>query len=386
MMMSATIDFGTVISTGSAIADVSPILKVAGERDLLLLNKFLKNSTLAKHVKHEWVDVSLKTYRTFLNANITNVATSIVLKNGTLNPVNIFPNETRLRIGNEVLLVTAKTAETTTTSTWTVTRGIAGTTGTAASANAQVFILGSKLTEGQDMTGDRKTLGVRKDNMVQIYGASLKNTFTAENAKTVGMENQLAKQIAYEMANIKKEMQTDFFYGQKYTDANYSERYMGGLLWYAQAEGKTVDAGAVAITEALIEEEFIKYYDNSGSRDHLMIITSPRQQRRLNALKGALVVGGGMTNEETSINKYLKTYEFGGGLGADVFFSGCIGDNDMFFVDTSKIDFGCYTNSQLKLYDNAMTGLAKKVFIAGEYTAEFRNVKETVSVLTNLAV
>ena len=388
MMMANSPDWGAITASGTLLRDLNAGLSFKGNRNTAIFDQFWDPSKQRTQVQIEWNDVNLRSFRFNLNANISSGATSLVIDTGSVIPSAIYPTRTLLLIDDELFLVNSQTSQTTTTTTYSVTGAQNGTTAAAHTAGTQITIGGANVSEAQDISGDDSLYGTINSNFTQIFFRTLAMSHTAQAIETNGGSqalNSFKEQAKIAMDEIKQEMQLATLYGKKYRSGNGLVRTMGGIVDYA-ASFNQVDTTGGVLTETMLINALTDYTNATGEYTNLLVLASAKQQARINAIKTALLTGGGgVTNNETSINKALTRYEFVNGLGVDFLFCPAgIKDTDLIILDRTKFKIQAVQGLGLKEYQLAKTGLADKRIIAGEFTAEARNFKQCVKVLRNL--
>jgi hypothetical protein len=374
----------------SRLEQINKMMSTIAERDTKFLNMFLDLSNSVDSFFWEWPDKTLVGFKDVLKVALSSTTTTTVTVNSNTSlPKRYIDGTTTINVDDEYMLVTSTITVSTNFSTYNVTRATKGTTAATHAANAQILIVDAHRVEGFDAGRDDSQKSVRKGNYTQIFERQLIMTGTSQSVKAVGDEMKINKQALDLTKEIVKELQMSLIHGLKFaTDTNNpTDRTLGGFrYWATQGGGNNTTAGGNAIDTTLIDDVIEAYLNKGGDPSNLSMACSIKQQRKLNDLKLARIIGGGMTQKETSLNQFVESYDFGGRAHVDVMYLTDLRDDEIYFFDKSRIKVMPLAGRTWERTPLAKTGDNVKEMIVGEYTAEFRNCPETLYRYYNLAV
>jgi len=386
MMMADSYQLGSTTRTGGIKQDVSSLFKEVCNRDSDILKFFMKGGTVKNKVFHWTQQTRGYTFGT-LAANVTNSATSITFpEHLTYSPLAIYPGRTVLAMGSENMLVTARGANSGGVTTYTVTRGYDGTTAIAHTAGKSFRIVATDEAEGADATTDQSEFSYSDISYTQIFRRELIKSGTEQAVDVFGNINDLSREGMKKMEELHMEVQSALLYGVGRDDTGTKKRRMRGLKDYSAQVGNTIDAGAVALTEAFLDLRMQEFYKRTGTKTDLLVIMGVEQQSRLNALKPAYVQGGGMPYTSNTINRYIKGIDFGNGLKINAVIASGMDASDLFIVKPSEIEVLALAGRDFKKEPLAKTGDSDKILVVGEYGTKVYNPNANVVHVTNLAV
>lgn len=365
---------------------INKTLKALADRETKVLSSLLDLGNPVKAVKHEWVDDTLFGFKDSLKAALTSSSTTVITVNsGTDNPKRYLDAYSLLYIEDEVLLVSSTITVVTNSTTLCVTRAQKGTTASSHPNGSQVMIIGAPQNEGFDANRDDSEFGSRFYNYTQIFDRQLKLSGSSQHIIAVGDEPKIGKQIEKKTAEIMKELQLALFHGLRYSTSasDFKDRTMGGFRYWANNGGNTEDAGGAAISRSMIEDVIEDYLNRGGDGNKLCILTSVKQQRKLNDLKESLVQGN-VSQSEGKLNFFWDTFNFGSRANVEIMYSTDIFDDEIYFFQKDLVKVRPLGGRAFHREPLAKTGDNKREMIIGEYTTEFRNVYETLYRYNNL--
>ena len=166
-----------------------------------------------------WLEDEFLAPRTLLNANITDVATTLTV---TANKGEAFAAGDAINIGSEYMLITGVSNDT-----LTVTRGAVGSTATSHTGGDEILGLGTILSEGS--IGDEQFTGrTKSSNYTQIWTSKISMTRTAQKIPKYGMPGgELPRQTRKVLWAEAVNMEQALLYGAKYMSGNV--RSTGGI-------------------------------------------------------------------------------------------------------------------------------------------------------------
>jgi len=384
--MSGTISYAT--DFGGKLEQVHKMLKAVADRDTKFLAMFLKLNEMVTNNKFEWVDKTLVGFKDSLSAALTSSSTTVItVASGTNAPKRYIDGVTLILIEDEVLLVSSTITVVTNASSYCVTRAQQSTTASSHPVNSEVIIVGNPRVEGFSAGRDDSQKGTRLFNYTQIFQREAKLTGTSQHVKSVGDEMKLAKQIDDLTKELMKELQFALIYGLRSANdsTNYTDRKMGGFRYWATTVGTNTDKAGAAIDKNMIEGVIETYLTNGGDATKLCFAVSTRQQRLLNELKDAKIVGGGMSQKEHNLDSFVSRYDFGSHAQVDIVTLPDLRKDELYYfqkdtISVHPMEGRAWVNKPLP-----EDGDFVREMVLGEFTAVFRNARETLGRLYNLS-
>lgn len=377
--MSGTISYAT--DFGGKLEQVHKMLKAVADRDTKFLSMFLNLDEMVTNNKFEWVDKTLVGFKdTLSSALTTSTGTTITVASGTNAPKRYIDGLTLILIEDEVLLVNSTITVVSNASSYNVTRAQQSTTASSHANATEVMIVGNPRVEGFSAGRDDSQKGSRVFNYTQIFQREAKLTGTSQHVKSVGDEMKMSKQIADLTKEIVKELQMTLIYGLRSANdsTNYTDRKMGGFQYWAKNGGTNTSAGGAAITKSMIEDVIETYLSNGGDANKLCLAVPTRQQRKLNELKEARIIGGGMSQGEKNLNDFVNRYDFGSSAQVDVILLPDLRKDEVYFFQKDLISVHPMEGRAWITKPLPEDGDFVREMILGEFTAVFRNVRETL--------
>lgn len=386
--MSGTISYAS--DFGGKLELVNKMLKeITASGDVEFLNMFLNLEEMVTNTKYEWVDTTLVGFKDALGSALTSSSTTVItVSSGTNNPKRYIDGLTLLYIEDEILLVSSTITVVTNASSYCVTRAQRGTTASSHPNLSEVLIVGNPRVEGFSAGRDDTQRGSRYFNYTQIFQREAKLTGTSQHIKSVGDEMKMRKQIKRFTTEIVKELQMSFINGTRHaTDSTtYNDRTMGGLRWAASTYGVNTALPGTAIDKTLIEDVIETYLSNGGNANKLCMAVSTRQQRKLNEIKEARIIGGGHSQGEKNINNFVNRYDFGSNAQVDVILVPDLRKDEVYFFQKDLISVQPMEGRAWITKPLPEDGDFVREMILGEFTSIFRNPRETLFRYTGLAV
>lgn len=354
--------------------------KIIQEDNDVILQMFLNQSVAASDTTHKWADKKLKGYKDTLQADITPSATTVTIAYGSTkfsidSTVN---NKQYIKIDDEYMLVTAGSG----TNSLTVTRGQLGTSATVHSAGADVFFE-EMSEEGADNERDDSENASKIYNVSQVFRRELKLSGTSQAVNVVGGDAKMANQAQERLKQLNQKLRVAFLNSNvRYVDGDESLRKMAGLPYYiTNVKDKSGQAVSTAMFDAVIEE----LLDNGVDPNDLVMLTPTQQVKRINALKIARVVGGGMQDSSNTIRNNVDQYEFSDAL-VKIVRAPEMPKDRIIIGCRKKAKIVPVINRAFKIEPIAKRGDSVEALIVGEYTAEVFNGADAWIMLKNLVV
>ncbi len=333
----------------------------AGNQNIALIKKLGTNGFMAKSVKHEWTETVLKVRAETIT--IDDNAVTLTVADAYIYRVNEL-----LRSNNEVMRVTAIASATTLT----ITRAYAGTSAAAHTAQT-VFSLGVAAPENAQAPEGIQDSASRLYNYVQTFdiGVELSNNEIAQWS-TDG--NPLNGQLERRFIEINRELARAVFYGVRHEDSSNKIHTMGGLKQFVTTN---VANTAGALTLAAIDAQILNIVNAGG--DPKIIVLSPKQKQKLDALDAAIV----RTEKKTHLggNPDTQTWQSGIlGHTLDIIVDQTVLIDELWIIDTDYVSIGHLShngvNGAFHVEDATTPGQdGKQKLIRGKYTLKVKQQK-----------
>jgi len=319
-------------------------------------------------IKAEWLEDELTAQKTSLASAVSSVeATSIAIAVGDGSdkfPPDVDVYNTVIRVGQEYMLVTAKS-----TDTLTVTRGYGNSTPSTHSSGAVVHIVSQMEHEGANGKKAVARARTRPSNYVQTLSRTVEVSGIQEAIKKLGgITSEVDYQIMQAMRQLALELEKTLIMGVKAQVGNGSStfRTMGGL-WAMITTHRTSDSGN--IDSAAIEEDIRNIWDSGGVPR--VILTSGKMAQDISSLYATRIQTDVLTTiggvNVTSIINPL-------GVGPIAIIPHrLVADGEYFMLDTARIALGYLRPFHMKPLAN--DGDSERRWIGGDYTLELMNEK-----------
>ena len=356
--------------------DVSDIISIVSPYETPLLDHLGDPARRATSTVHEWLeDTLLPNTDTVIDDAITSGINDTEF--GVGNADRFRPgDQLRANDGSEVMLVTAIVGDTIT-----VARGYGGTVRQAIADGDTLHILGNAALEGGDAPPPRFTTRTRRQNVTQIFTASVEVSGSQLAARQIGIEDELDYQKQERLRELLRDLENSVINGV--SDATNpkgnadTRRTMRGIL--ASLETHRLDAEGVALTEPVLNTVLREVWESSsGSVDTLVV--SGFQKRAIN---GFITSSRGYTARSDTYRDMVSTYESDFGV-CRVVLSRWVPRDAVLLLDSSRIDVLPLTGRSFHFKRLATTGDREAGQVIGEYTMELRN-ESAHALIRNLA-
>jgi hypothetical protein len=340
----------------------------AGNSAIALLKRIGTNGFTTKSVKHEWTETALATREETITQLIGDVTWTVA-------DAYVYQVNELIKCESEIVRVTAIASATTLT----VTRGYAGTAAAAHTAKT-AYTVGSADPENASAPAGISDSASRLYNYVQTFtrGVQMSNDEIAQWS-TEG--NALNGQLERRFIEINRQLARALFYGVRYEDTTNKIHVMGGLKQFVTTNVTNV---AGALTLSSIDTQILNIVNAGG--DPKVIVMSPKQKQKIDALDAALVrIGkrdGGMNgNSTTGGNPTVQTWQSGIlSHTLDLIVDQSILNDELWILDTDYIRIGSLSNNgvvgNFHIEDATTPGLdGMQKVIRGKYTTEIRQQK-----------
>lgn len=384
-----TSSLGIVSEFGGRLEDVNKYLKSVADRDTQILSMFMNLEQPVHAIKAEWVDKALVGFKdTLASAVSSTTQTTLTVNGGTNSPKRYIAGVSLVEIGDEVMLVSSIITTVTNATSLNVTRAQFSTTAATYASAKQLIIIGNPRDEGFSAGRNDSQQGARCYNMTQIFERQLKLTGSSQEVAAAGEETLVSKQVDELTPELLKEMQHAFFYGRRYDGgADFTGRRMGGLKYFclSNAGNNNQDKGGNAISFNLIDDIIEEYLARGGDANQLCMFVPVRQQRKLNDLKEARIIGGGQMQDDKTVNNFVSRYDFGSKAQVEVILSTDLRNDEVFFAQKNLLSVNPLGSRTFKLKPLPEDGDFLRKLVFGEFTLIARNTRETLFRLYNLS-
>ncbi|MBA4542895.1 DUF5309 family protein [Thermoactinomyces daqus] len=317
------------------------------------------------NVKHEWIEDAMLPDETAINNGEGYLATDTSL---VVDDASIFAANDVIKIGEELLLVTAVDAG---TNTLTVVRGYAGTTAAAIADDAKVQFMFVEGTEGADARTARKSSRVRVDNITQIIDETIEVSGTALSMSLYGTNGQ----DPYEYERAKKlmvvahQLEKALINGIKYE--NGQVRQMNGVRKFVNTNVSNLQGATLKLDDInQLAQDIYEAGGFKGGSQHIIMVPAKQKVVISNLQADKLR----LTQQETFRGQVVDTIvtDFGK---FPVILNNNLDPNELFMIDLNRIQIRPlagreFFHEYLGKKGDYVTGQ-----IVGEYTLEFKQEK-----------
>lgn len=340
----------------------------------------------------EWFSQSPRPMADELAADMTDVATTMVVTDDLFGFVDQL-----IRIGDEIVLVTAVSED---NLTLTITRAQNGTTATAHTTGDLVEMLALDVGEADGAIEGNQTVKERYTNYTQIFMETYGLTRTAQSvyAHGNGGMNQLSVEEELATRNLMKQMETSYMKGIKKkvsklkNGKNQEFRNCDGLETMIETNGIVNVVGGALTFEAIedLANDIFEAGGAAGLAAGMYYILAPTNQvRRLNALNQNIVDGSG--NALNRVTRMDKDPVLGTNILQVQTSVGVLNVMPMSTMSKTKLivaDLEELMEVELRPYSNTKqgeAGLQDKYMLEGESTLEVGALK-IQGIMTGLTV
>lgn len=304
---------------------------------------------------HGWVEDKLNAMSDLVNGSKLVGDTTITVDTGEL-----FRPDQVIRIGEELLLVTAVSGNN-----LTVTRGYGGTTAAAIADNAVIDIMFNIQDEGADARDSKYKPRVNKSNVTQIFDDTVKISGTAQAIAQYGLDDLYGYEQMKVEDRLALELENAIVNGIKFESGD--RRMMGGIRQFIATN--VTDAAAAELTWDMINNEMFKIYKAGGMKDatrHVLMV-SPIQNTKITKLDKDLVR---TTNDASGTGRNITSVTTNWGtlqIIPNVNFKA----DEVMILDANRISVKPLNGRTFTHTYMGPTGDNIKGQIVGEYTLEF---------------
>lgn len=193
---------------------------------------------------YEWVEDVMFPTKSAVSSNAAVDATSVVVDS-----VEPFAKDTVVKVGSELLLVTAVNVG---TKTLTVERGYNGTTASAITSGAEIESLFVDSIEGQAAREARTKQRIKKANYTQIFTDTIEVSGTTEAIDQYGLVSEYERRRMKVQIEQFLALEKAIVQGVKFESASGEKRFMGGVKQYLVTN--VSDAAGAEITIEMLKD------------------------------------------------------------------------------------------------------------------------------------
>lgn len=308
-----------------------------------------------------WFEDETYATKTTATAVATDVATTLQVADGS-----IFEKDTVIKVGEELLLVTAVNGNE-----LTVTRGYADTAATAVAVGDKVEFQFVEGVEGADARKARFKARVRHANITQIFDGTISISGTAAAESQIGIANLYEEQRLRKQEELFLQLEKAVISGVKYTSQNGLVRQMGGIR--QRIVTNVLNGGNAAVSNALLNDAFQAIAEATGQNvgQGYKIIVSPKQKRAISLMDVDKI---NLTRQDNGRGQVVD-YFIGDFGEAEIVVNPNLEPDEIFIVDVNRIKIRPLQTRQFKHEYLGKTGDNFTGTIVGEYTVEVKEEK-----------
>lgn len=364
------------------VRDLSNTLVVVKQKSPTLIG-LIGNGPDATQKKHEWLNDVVVPQESAVNngAGYLSTDVSIVVDNAKAFLVDSIVAADG---SDEVMLVTAID---TATNTLTVTRGYGSTTAEALVDNQLIRMISRPRAEGTQRGDDAGRQPGTDWNATQIFDRTAKLTKSAQSILQYGIDDALDYQVRHQLLMLLQDMNKTAIYGRRIEWAEGVVGAAGGILQFLRAGQNVVDAAGGANSTTLLNNLIEKLVLASGGLP-VTLLCNTNQARKFAAFNSTT---SNYTVRQESTVAGNVVYQYQGDLPMQGMVQNIVIDphfpkDAIAMLHLDHLKLVALKGRQFKDEDATLPGedaWARRIL--GEYTFEFRNLKETCGILTNLA-
>jgi hypothetical protein len=334
--------------------------------ELLLLNahqtpllNLLGFAEAVTQTSHQWFEDEMINDETKVNGAVTNVATSVVVVDGS-----IFRANDVIKIGEELLKITAVA-----TNTLTVVRGYAGTTAAAIADQAKAEFQFVEGVEGADARAARYKARAGKSNKTQIFDDTIQLSGTAQAVTQFGISDLYEYEKQKKQLELALQLEKALINGVAYENGNV--RQMAGVRSFIQSN--VADASSAAVSANLLNDSLQGIYEKGGfaSGGNYKIMVPAKQKRAISAIDNNKLY---ITQAENSRGQVVDQFvsDFGQ---FEIVLNNNLDAKELLVVDTNRMAIRPLVGREFFHKFMGEVGDSTTGILVGEYTLEFKQEK-----------
>lgn len=331
--------------------------------ELLLLNPYqipvlnlVGFGPAVTNTQYGWVEDKLQAMKSQANGEKTNSDTTITVDDGS-----IFRPDQVIRIGDELLLVTAVSSNDIT-----VTRAFGGTTAATIADNAIIEIMFNLKDEGTDARDGQYKPRVNLFNYTQIFDDTIKVSGTAQAVSEYGVTDLYLYEKMKVQDRLALELENAIVNGIKFQSGD--KRMMGGIRQFIKTN--ITNAASAEISFKLIDDAMLSIVKAGGMKDatrHVLMV-SPTQLQKLTLLDDSKVR---ITQQDSQIGRTVNVFVTPHGR-LEIIENINFKEDEVAILDANRIKVRPLTGREFTHTYLGVTGDNIKGQIIGEYTLEFK--------------
>jgi hypothetical protein len=335
---------------------VDEILLLNGHQTPLL--SLLGFGEAVTQTTHQWFEDEMVADETTVAGAVTNVATSIVVVDGS-----IFRANDVIKIGEELIKVTSIS-----TNTLTALRGYASTTAAAIADLAKVEFMFSEGVEGADARSARYKARNGVSNYTQIFDDSVEISGTAEAVQQFGISDIYEYEKQKKQLELALQLEKALINGVSYQ--NGQTRQMKGIRQFIQSNVTNV---AGALTMNAVNDLAQKVYEKGGfaTGGDYKVLVGAKQKRNLSALDTNKVQIGRSENARGEVVDTLIN-DFGE---FEIALNNNLAADELLLVDVNRAAIRPLVGREFFHKFLGDKGDFVAGMLVGEYTLEFKQEK-----------
>ncbi|MEM1166368.1 MAG: DUF5309 family protein [Planctomycetota bacterium] len=356
--------------------DVSDIIGIVSPYETPVLDHIGDARREATSTVHEWLEDALL-------PNWDLIEQSFSGNGATLTQIGM-EHEDRFRIGDlvkaegssEVMLVTAVNPTNVVFS-----RGYGGTTAEALADEQKVFIIGNAALEGADASSSRFTNRTRRQNVTQIFEASVEVSGSQLAVNTIGVQDELDYQMQERARELIRDLENTVINGVAPVSmpegSSTVRRSMNGILAHLAThvyEPNTDPippgggAGSDTLNEAVLNAALRQIWEvGSGTVD--TIVVNGAQKRRINSF---VTASRGFDATDTTFRDLVSVYESDFGV-CRVILCRSMPVDAVLLLDSSRLSVTPLAGRSFAFKRLGSDGDRERGQVIGEYTLELHN-------------
>ena len=266
---------------------------------------------------------------------------------------------------------------------------IVGTRVTASDADfltpdSGVLVFDSRPVQEGSSSGEDFFMQSRSEsNFTQIFRGDVALSGTAQAVSQAGMENTIATQLEYATDSIVRRINAALVFGVKTRRTASEPGAMGGLYYFGTQNGGLArpQTGAPALTMGLLNRAAQDVLDAGGVPD--AIICGAGQAQVISTFMESQVQ---VAQDSREAGRFVDSFvTSAGGATMKVVVEPSIPDSDVWVCDTRGFALVPLAGRALHTEPASAPGVdGRRAIVLGEYTAEFKNAKESLCRISGL--
>ena len=317
-------------------------------------------------VERQWFEDEMYADETTLKAEIANGDATTI----TVNDASIFEAKHVIKVGEELMLITAVDAG---AGTLTVTRKYAGTAAAAAAVpvGTKVEFQFVEGVEGSDARKARFKARKRVSNLTQIFDETISISGTAAATSEYGIDDLYEYEKQKKILELALQLEKAVINGIKYESTDGTVRQMGGIRQFITTN--VIDGGAKPLTLDYIGDAFQKIYEAGGfaTGGNYKIIVGAKQKRALSAADRDKI---SLTRQDNGRGQVVDHFlsDFGA---AEILLNNNLAPDEVIIIDANRVEIKPLQGRDFSHTYLGVKGDYTEGQIVGEFTLEFHQEK-----------